>query len=103
MKLLTTTVPSKEKVGILTVIGGSERAVSLSEPFVQYVTRTLEVRLKEKRRERESERGSCHRAPLTLSPTRNMMRHEMDEASEKKDRLLQKRGGLFQAAIRGGK
>ena len=101
MKLLTTTVPSKEKVGILTVIGGSERAVSLSEPFVQYVTRTLEVRLKEKRR--ESERGSRHRAPLTLSPTRNMMRHEMDEASEKKDRLLRKRGGLFQAAIRGGK
>ena len=28
--------------------------------------------------------GSRHRAPLILSPTPNMMRHEMDEATRKK-------------------
>ena len=39
---------------------------------------------REKERERESECGSRHRAPLILSPTPNMMRREMDEASRKK-------------------
>ena len=90
--------PHREAAG---VIEGSERAVSLSEPFVQYVTRTLEVRLKEKRR--ESECGSRHRAPLILSPTRNMMRHEMDEATEKEIGCCGREAGLFQALLRAGK